>query len=121
MSWHPLLLSQVAVTTVMMQVLDTASGLEILDNHDTHHGAAVQTVITSVAMLVIIVPRSSVMMLPIALPVKPVRAEDSRCYTCHTHDGGYSANDMRKCEECHGYESLHNILADSPDAGAPSP
>ena len=63
---------------------DTASGLEIVDNHDTHHGASVRTVLPG---------------------------ETSRCYTCHTHEG-YRANDIRKCEICHGPESLHNIQVD---------
>ena len=58
---------------------DTASGLDILDNHDTHHGKA------------------------------------TSCNSCHLSDR--HANDMRKCEECHGPESLHNIVADSDDAG----
>lgn len=49
------------------------------------------------------------------------------CYTCHgrewdTDNGsGHSpdfttANDMRKCEGCHGPGSLHHIQADSPNA-----
>jgi hypothetical protein len=58
---------------------DTATGLDILDNHDTHHGKA------------------------------------NSCNVCHLADR--HANDMRKCEECHGPESLHSIQADSPAAG----
>ncbi len=69
---------------------DTGSGLEIADNYGTHHGASVQTILPG---------------------------ETSRCYTCHTHDGGYTANDMRTCERCHGYESLHNIQVDTNGGG----
>ena len=77
--------------------LDTASGVEVHDNHDTHHHSAFY-----------------------------YYADGSRedwCNWCHL--GGRPGQEppgmedyaIRTCENCHGYESLHNIQADSDGSG----
>jgi hypothetical protein len=73
--------------------LDTASGVEVHDNHDTHHHSAFY-----------------------------YYADGSRenwCSWCHLggrpgqEPPGEEAYAIRTCENCHGYESLHNIQVDS--------
>jgi hypothetical protein len=70
---------------------DDVIPIDVVDNHDTHHGAAGSGVFT-------------------------IPGESRACWTCHT-TGDYHSTDIRKCEGCHGPESLHNIVADSDDAG----
>ena len=77
---------------------DTASGVEVHNNHDTHHHTGFY-----------------------------YYADGSReatwCNWCHL--GGRPGQEppgmedyaIRTCENCHGYESLHNIQVDSPNAG----
>ena len=70
--------------------LDAASGVEVHDNHDTHHHAGIQYF-----------------------------ADGSRfdaCFWCHQEGRpgrGDPGTEIRTCENCHGYESLHNIQVDS--------
>jgi hypothetical protein len=79
--------------------LDTEFGVEVLDNHDTHHDTGVYR----------------------------TRFGDSqrdKCAWCHKagsphNAGGHDADAIRFCENCHGYESLHNIQADSPNPANP--
>jgi hypothetical protein len=66
--------------------IDTDTGTIVHDSHDTHHHAGLTSV--------------------------------GECAWCH-QDGrpgrGDPATEIRTCENCHGYESLHNIQADSDD------
>lgn len=76
----------------------TEGGLEILDNHDTHHGTGL-TYLT--------------------LPSPPFGGSRG-CYLCHPEPNGRpnrDAYDIRTCERCHGPASLHNIQVDSDGDG----
>ena len=75
--------------------LDTASGVDVVNNHDTHHGIGTRT---------------------------PDNV--SRCVLCHKAGYPHTAyaeqpDLIRWCENCHGYEALHNIQVDSPNADNP--
>ncbi len=76
---------------------DTGSGLDVINNHDTHHNAGVHK--------------------------NELGGSDSAiCAWCHKSGnphapGGMDADRIRVCENCHGYESLHNIQDDSPNPG----
>jgi len=68
--------------------VDPASGVLVRDNHDTHHGAGVHS------------------------------GHSERCAWCHMAGYPHSVygelpEHIRWCENCHGYESLHNIAIDS--------
>ena len=72
---------------------DTASGVQVFANNDTHHNTGVFLSETGVL-------------------------NDTTCLWCHNIGLGLPAEyDIRACEGCHGLESLHNIQADSPAAG----
>jgi hypothetical protein len=71
---------------------DTASGVDVFNNHDTHHHAGIQYFQDGSRL-------------------------DDRCYWCHTDrrpssDPLVQPYEIRTCENCHGYESLHNIQVD---------
>lgn len=72
---------------------DTGSGVLVVGNHDTHHGSGVAK--------------------------NELGGSDStKCIWCHKagnphNAGGEDADRIRWCENCHGYESLHNIALDS--------
>jgi hypothetical protein len=78
--------------------LDTASGVEVHNNHDTHHHTGFYY-------------------------YNDGSREASWCNWCHlggrpgSEPAGQEAYAIRTCENCHGPESLHNIQADSPAAG----
>jgi hypothetical protein len=73
--------------------LDTASGVQVHDNHDTHHHSAFYYYADG--------------------------SRESWCNWCHLggrpgqEPPGMEAYAIRTCENCHGYESLHNIQVDS--------
>jgi hypothetical protein len=64
--------------------LDTASGVEVHDQHDTHHHAGGTTF-----------------------------GECNWCHQAGRPGNGPEETEIRTCENCHGYESLHNIQVDS--------
>jgi len=70
--------------------LDTSTGttLEVFRNADTHHNTGVFVSETGVV-------------------------NNDTCLWCHNFTGLPSEYDIRTCEGCHGYESLHNIQVDS--------
>jgi hypothetical protein len=76
---------------------DTASGLDVLDNHDNHHGTGVYKNRYGGTF------------------------DGAICEWCHKggnphSPGGEDPDAIRNCENCHGLEALHNIQADSPNA-----
>ena len=71
--------------------LDTVSGVEVHNNHDTHHHAGIQYFADG-------------------------SRQANQCSWCHLEGrpgNGDPAYEIRTCENCHGYESLHNIQVDS--------
>lgn len=73
--------------------LDTASGVNVHDNHDTHHHVGIQYFADGSRL-------------------------GDRCSWCHQEGRpgrGDPGTEIRTCENCHGYASLHNIQADSDD------
>jgi hypothetical protein len=73
---------------------DTDSGVLVVDNHDTHHGSGIYK--------------------------NRLGGTDDPavCIWCHKAGnphapGGHDSDRIRWCENCHGYESLHNIAIDS--------
>jgi cysteine-rich repeat protein len=81
---------------------DADSGIEVVDNHDTHHGTGVYK------------DRYG--------NTADLGGGAVACDWCHYqgnphNDGGYDAISIRTCEGCHGMESLHSIQADSDESG----
>jgi hypothetical protein len=81
---------------------DVASGVEAVDNHDTHHGTGVYK------------DRYG--------NTADLGGGETMCGWCHKSGsphapGGHDADRIRTCENCHGMESLHNIQADSDGSG----
>jgi hypothetical protein len=76
--------------------LDTEFGVEVVDNHDTHHGSGVYK-------------------------TRLGGSDSDICAWCHKNGDGHNhdADTIRTCENCHGLESLHNIQADSPNPANP--
>ena len=80
--------------------LDTETGIHVHDNHDTHHHTGFYYYADG-------------------------SRESTWCNWCHlggrpgNEPAGQEAYAIRTCEVCHGYESLHNIQADSPNPANP--
>jgi Cys-rich repeat protein len=77
--------------------IDTVSGVEVVDNHDTHHHTGVYKTPTG-------------------------GSQRDKCAWCHEagnphNTGGHELTRIRFCENCHGYESLHNIQVDTNGGG----
>ena len=70
--------------------IDTETGIDVIDNHDTHHGSGVYK-------------------------TRLGGSDSDICAWCHKNGDGHNhdADRIRTCENCHGFESLHNIQADS--------
>ena len=78
--------------------LDATSGIEVVDNHDTHHGSGIYK--------------------------NRLGGTDDPavCVWCHAGGNphaptGHGPDRIRWCENCHGYESLHNIQGDADGDG----
>ena len=69
---------------------DTSTGevIQVVNNEDAHHNTGVDRSPTGVI-------------------------NQDACLWCHNFSGLPSEYDIRTCEGCHGYESLHNIQVDS--------
>jgi hypothetical protein len=74
--------------------IDTVSGVDVFNNHDTHHDIFLHKTNAGGTL-------------------------SNVCSWCHESGyphvpNGEEPTRIRWCENCHGYESLHNIQADSP-------